>query len=389
MKVLIVHNYYAQYGGEDRVVDSQQALLRENGFEVVVFFRRNDAIRGLFGSFKALLAMFLPLRTLLEIGVLVLRERPDVAHVHNTFPLISPLVLPLLRVLGIPVAVTLHNYRAICPTAMLFYDEQVCDRSVAVGAMWAFGRRIYRRSRLQTAALVLLIEIHKIFGTWWRCANRVLVLSEHAKEIFVRSGFVRGKITVMPNFSVGPVENIRGHVGRGALYVGRLSPEKGVELLVQSWSGLQYPLYIVGDGPLQDQLKEKATENISFLGRLNEADVREKMREALFLVVPSLWYEMFPMTLLEAYSEGLPTLASNIGSLREIIHDHETGCLFDVGNASSLAQKAEMMIANPLFCEKLGLAARREWEEIYSPEAGCRHLREIYSTMTQKNTGRA
>lgn len=378
-RVLILHNHYQQSGGEDVVVVNEEALLRAHGHEVYLHSVSNDSIRGLLS--KVVTAWQTPYSRwgCREAERIIEKTRPDVVHVHNFFPLLTPSVYDACRKAKVPVVQTLHNYRTICPGALLMRDGKPCEDCIQGTAYQAVLHGCYRGSRLGSLAVARMVETHRRLGTWINKVDRFIALVEFSKRKFMEAGFPSEKISVKPNF----VEKVNLEAGKeekriGALYVGRLSEEKGIETLLRAWKDLDTPLNIVGDGPLMARVKDSASESVAVLGRREPLQVAEEMTRAEFMVMPSEWYEGFPMTIVEAFAQGLPVIASRLGAMAEIIEDNVTGLHFIPGDAEDLARKVRWAREHPEEMGRMGVHASRVYEKKYTPETNYRKLMEIY-----------
>jgi glycosyltransferase involved in cell wall biosynthesis len=382
MRILIVHNHYQQAGGEDEVFRAETALLRERGHSVFTLTAENGPVRG---RLDALIAARDAVwssdfrRTLTEsLG----QTRPDVAHFHNTFFRVSPSAYYACRDAGVTVVQTLHNYRLVCPAATFYRAGRVCEDCVGRDvALPGIRHGCYRRSRGQTAVVAGMLTAHRWLGTWQRGVDGYIAMTEFAREKFISGGLPAEKIAIKPNFC--PVDPGRGEGDGGyALFVGRLSPEKGVATLMAAWRRLggRVPLYVVGDGPLAAAVGEfvRKTERCHWLGWQPKAKVLAMMREARVLVVPSEWYEMFPLVLAEAYATGLPVIGSRLGSVGEIIDDGRTGLHVRPGDAEDLATKVEWAFSHPKELAEMRTHARAEYEAEYTPDSNYHRLMEIY-----------
>ena len=386
MKVALIHNAYQQSGGEDAVVAAETLQLQLNGHTVVPFLRHNNELREL-GILRSLTlgvdtiwgaASYRLLRQLLA------SEKPDVAHFHNTFPLISPSAYYACVEAGVPVIQTLHNYRLLCPAATLFRDGAVCESCLGKKVAWpGVLHACYRDSFLQTSATAAMLTTHKFLGTWQNKVTTYIALSEFAREKFIQGGLLGNRIVVKPN-SVSPDPGAKKNRGDYALYVGRLAEEKGIRVLLDAWDRLpeSIPLVIAGDGPLmpvvQSAISRRKTNNVKAVGHVSPAGVLARMRDARFLIFPSLWFEGFPMTVAESFASGLPVIASDIGSLRGIVEDSRVGLRFRAGDSDDLAVKAEWAWNHPDELVILGARARAEFEAKYTAERNYRRLVEIY-----------
>jgi glycosyltransferase involved in cell wall biosynthesis len=390
MKVLLAHNYYQRPGGEDAVMKAECELLKAAGHHVSTYLRHNDEIERLGFGGKA----FVPLQTLWaqgsarQLGEILRREKPDVAHFHNTFPLISPSAYYACREAGVPVVQTLHNYRLLCPTATFFRNGQVCEECVQHSLWRAVGYGCYRRSRLATATVALMLAAHQSQQTWTEMIDCYVTPTEFARKKFIEAGFPADLIVSKPNF-VQPDPGVRESRGEYALFVGRLEPEKGLSTLVLAWKelGKTIPLRIVGEGSLRATLETEAAQNgltnITFAGQLNYAETIAAMKRARFLVFPSECYETFGRTIAEAFACGVPVLASRLGAMEEIVEHNRTGLHFSPAAPHDLAKTVRWAWAHPNRMAEMGRTARAEYEAKYTAKRNYRLLMDIYERAIQ------
>ena len=385
MKIVLVHNTYLEQGGEDVVFWQERRLLQEAGHQVLEYQRFNHEMQ----QYSAVRRLTMIGRTVWasdsyrEFTNLLQQNRPDVVHVHNTFPLISPSILWACQRERVPVVHTLHNYRLLCPGANFIRDRKPCE-DCTHGSIWqSVAHGCYRNSRPQTAAVALMLSVHRAKKTWTQAVDRYIVLTEFARSRFVNAGFSPDKIVIKPNF-VDPDPGKRTCDPSYALFVGRVSEEKGASTLLKAWRQLpkHCSLRIVGDGPcsaeLESQVKAEKLSNISFTGRLPRERVIEEMKGARFLVFPSQLYENLPLTIIEAFACGVPVLASKLGAMQEIVSENRTGLFFEAGNADDLARVAKLAWEQPEYMHKMGDHARAEYEAKYTAAANYRQLVEIY-----------
>lgn len=391
MLVFTAHNAYRVFGGEDVVYQAECELLKVKGHEVVTYHVTNEDIGGGLRQVAVAPGVVWSSRSKRAIGRLLREHRPDVAHFHNTFPLISPAAYWACAEAGVPVVQTLHNYRLVCPNAMLMYGGQVCDGHPGRARLIrCVLRGCYHDSRAQTAVVAAMLAVHRFLGTWQEKVDAYVALTEFARARLIEMGLPREKVFVKPNF-VHPDPGARERNGqaRYALFVGRLSPEKGVETLLRAWHRLpRVPLKVVGGGPLEARMRrlvsEGRMENVELLGQRPREEALACVKEAAFLVFPSEWYEGFPMTIVEAFACGVPVLASGLGSAGEIVEEGRTGLHFAPGDAEDLAAKAEWAWAHPQAMAEMGRQARREYEAKYTAEKNYRILMEIYAQATAR-----
>lgn len=377
MRILIVHNAYQLHGGEDSVCANEAELLRAAGHDVSVLRADNAGISGGLAAAKAAVGTTYSLSGKRMVADAIAAHRPDVVHVHNFFPLISPSMFDACRAAGVPVVWSLHNYRIACANGLLLRDEKPCELCVSQPPFAAIRYRCYRGSMAGSAALAISIGYHRLAGTWKHKVDRFIALNRFARGKFIEAGLPPERIVIKPNFVADPGPS-GNHPRAGALFVGRLSEEKGVRTLIAAWRGIAAPLTIVGDGPLRAELEATAPANVTFAGLKDADGVRAHMRAAAMLVVPSTWYENFPMTIVEAFAVGTPVVASRLGALPEIVEDGVSGLLFDAGDADHLRQTATALLTDPDRAAKLGAGARAEYAKTMTPGANLKMLETIY-----------
>ncbi len=381
MKVLMCHNAYRWPGGEDRVYADEARLLEAHGHEVVRFERDNHGVASM-GGLELLRKTIWNRDTEAEITELVRRERPDVLHCHNTFPLISPSVYAAAQSSDVAVVQTLHNYRLICPGAQLMRDGRICEDCVGkIIAAPGVLHSCYRDSRAASTAVAAMLGYHRLKRTWTGQVDRYIALTDFARQKFIRGGLPEGRIAVKPNF-VGQDPGTGEGEGGYAVFVGRLSEEKGVSVLLDAWRRLpaDTSLKIVGDGPLADVVAASARDDarITWLGQQSSETVFSLMQDAAVLVMPSVWYEPFGLSVIEAFATGTPVIASRTGSLPDLVCENETGFLFEPGDADNLAQTVDRALAAPANLHRMRQAARLEYEQSYTAEANYARVTEIY-----------
>ncbi len=385
MKIFIAHNRYQQAGGEDNVVEAETNLLRNNGHQVYLWAVDNKDLPGGFkGKVETALNTTYSPRSKLRARDLFREFRPDVVHVHNFVPQISPSIFDACRDESVPVVQTLHNYRLICPGAMLMRNGSICEKCITGSPYNGAWHSCYRGSRLGSLVVAHMVAYHRNAGTWADKIDRFVALTEFAKSKFVEGGFPSDRIAVKPNFIVDPLANegiARNQTDQFGLFVGRISEEKGIATLLNAWASLEgkWSLKVAGSGPLETLLRARA--GVESLGRQNSAEISNLMRNAHFLVLPSEWYEGFPLVLVEAFAHGLPVLASKLGSMADVIEDGVTGLLFDPGNSDDMAQKARWLFENPEQSRLFGENARRRYLEKYTAEINYEQLMKIYRSV--------
>ncbi len=389
MKILFVHNKYQQAGGEDSVVFTEINLLRNFGGLVELAFRENDVINSIYSKASVFFSVTYSLKSKLWMTKKIESFSPDIVHIHNYFPLLSPSIYDACIEAAVPVVQTLHNYRTICPGALLMRGGQVCELCVSGSPYQAILHCCYRNSILGTLAVARMVSYHRSKGTWREKIDRFIALTDFAKNKFVEAGFPEEKIVVKPNFVENPLNiKSKGLREAKALFVGRISQEKGVSDLMSAWDQLDYPLLLAGDGPEFERFKNSCNNNaVTFLGAQAKEKVYNLMTHSQFLVMPSICYEGFPLVLVEAFAHGLPVICSCLGSMAEIVEDGVTGLHFEAGNPDDLSKKVEWMISHSEECREMGENARATYLEKYTPEINYKILMDIYQEAIDFNKG--
>lgn len=375
MNVLFAHNAYQHVGGEDAVVDSEMALLRSRGHDVALYKRHNDELKTMAPATAAASAMWSP-RSVRELDALCQHFQPDLIHVHNTFPLISPSIYWAAARRRVPVVQTLHNFRLLCPQGAFLRNGRICEDCMGKLPWRAVGRRCYRGSMSQSAVLSAMLGAHRAAGTYRHHVTRYIALSAFSRDRFIAAGLPAQRVLIKPNF-VEAREPPDARPRQGGLYVGRLAEEKGIGTLLDAVRrGGVSGVTAIGAGPLEAQVAD--TLGDAFVGFQSRDDIMRKMRGAAFLIVPSLCLEQMPTTILEAFACGLPVIASRLGALANIVDEQVTGLLFKAGDPTDLAEKIAWAHAHPEEMRRMGQAARAEYESRYTPSINYHLLLGIY-----------
>jgi len=383
MRILIAHNYYQQPGGEDHVFAAEAELLESHGHDILRYSVHNDTLNHLSRMAMARLTLWND-AIYHELLDLFRQARPDVAHFHNTFPLISPAAYYAARDAGVAVVQTLHNYRLLCANAYFYRDKRVCEDCLGRFVPWpGVVHACYQANRAASAVVTALLITHRVRRTWADLVDVYAALTEFAREKFIRGGLPAEKIVVKPNF-VYPDPGRGQGCGGYALFVGRLTPEKGVETLLAAWERLggRVPLKIVGGGPLAASVAQVAKRHnaIEWLGKQPAECVLTLMKEAHVLVCPSLWYEGLPVVIVEAYAVGLPIIASDLGAMSSLITHGRTGLHFRPGDPDDLAAQVAWVFTHPEQLAHMRREARAEFEAQYTSERNYQMLMDIYET---------
>ena len=392
LKVVLVHGYYQQAGGEDQVFAAESELLEAQGHQVLRYTVHNERIERM-SPLSLAGATVWHRSSYRDLRALVRREQPDLVHFHNTFPLISPAGYYAAKAEGRPVVQSLHNYRLLCPNALFFRDGHACEDCRGRLVPWpGVLHACYRGSRPASGAVAAMITTHHALQTWTRMVDTYISLTGFARRKFIQGGLPAEKIVVKPNF-IHPDPGLGEGRGNYALFVGRLSVEKGIDDLLAAWERLgdRVVLKIVGDGPLADRVARATRKlgGVEWLGRQPRDRVLALMKEAAMLVFPSVCYEGFPLVIAEAFAVGLPVVASDLGSAASLVEPGRTGLHFRSEDAEDLADKVGLTLANRGTLAGMRRAARREFEARYTSEQNYRQLLGIYGSVAGEAATRA
>ncbi len=384
MRILLVHNYYQEPGGEDVVFKAEFELLKKKHISVITYTDYNKRLRNA-NFFKIATNAIWSRKTYLKIYNLIQEKKTEIVHFHNIFLCISPAAYYACKKLGAAVIQTLHNYRMICPGALLFRKGKVCEQCIGKTIAWSgMLHGCWRNSRAGTALVTAMLVVHRLIKTWKEKVDIYIALTEFAKKKFIEGGLPQEKIVVKPNFVYPDPGAKNFKTGDYALFVGRLSKEKGLFTLLKAWKKVKnVPLKIAGDGPLRRSLEDFVVRNnlskkVEFLGRCSREEVINLMHKARFLIAPSESYETFNIAIAEAFACGLPVIASKLGAMEELIEDGRTGLHFTPGDPEDLADKVEWAWNNNEVIAEMGYEARKEYEAKYTAEKNYEMLMKIY-----------
>lgn len=381
MRVLVAHNKYQQTGGEDQVFAAETALLEANGHRVFRYSLHNSRLAGMNPLDSARVTVWNH-SSYRELRSLIRKEKPGVVHFHNTLPLISPAGYYAARAEGVPVVQSLHNYRLVCPNALFFRQGHVCEDCQGKLIPWpGVLHACYRESRPASGAVAAMLSAHRLLRTWAKMVDVYIALTDFAREKLIESSLPAEKIVVKPNF-LHPDPGFGRVRENYALFVGRLSVEKGLDSLIGAWDRLggRLPLKILGDGPLANRVSEASRRigGIEWLGQRSRERALDLMSRARFLVFPTLCYENFPLVVVEAFAVGLPIIASDLGSVSSLVDHGRTGLLFRPGDPGDLADKVRWALAHPAELNDMRREARLEFETKYTAAKNYQQLMEIY-----------
>lgn len=395
MNVLLAHNFYQQPGGEDQTFADEGRLLEQHGHVVGRFTMDNDAVDTIGKLTVARQTVWNgPARQSLRKAIRETGAR--IVHFHNTFPLISPAGYYAAHDEGAAVVQTLHNYRLMCVTATFCRNGRLCEDCLGRAVAWpGIFHGCYRGSRAGSAAVAAMLAFHRLKGTWRREVDVYIALSEFGRKKFIEGGLPPDKLMVKPIFS-DPDPGLGAGQGDFALFVGRLSAEKGIATLLAAWPRIYADtgtkLKIIGNGPLRSSAEAASgkASGIEYLGRLeSQQEVYATMGAAQALIFPSIWYEGQPRTIVESLAKGTPILASRLGSMPEMVEGGRTGLLFEPGNPDDLARQARVLLSAQADRQRMRQAARLEFESRYTAEQNYPLLMRCYERALKESGGPA
>lgn len=388
MKILLTHNFYGSEApsGENEVFEIERSLLSSHGHNVQEFVRHSDEIRaqGVWGLLRG--GMSTPWNPWMaaKIRQKVDEFQPDVVHVHNTFPMLSPSIFYAVGKQAARV-LTLHNYRVFCAAAIpMRRDGTICTKCLDQQSSWpSIVHNCYRNSAIANMPLAASVALHRFLGTWSRQVDAFIALTDFQRDLMVSAGLPADRVFVKPNFFPGNPAPIEwGKRNSVAVFAGRLSQEKGVATLVKAWRkwGSGAPeLRIIGDGPLRTELERLATgARIKFLGRVPSSEAQSEIAQAKLLVLPSDWFECFPMVIREAFAFGTPAAVSNVGPLPSIVQHQENGLVFSAGSPDSLLHEVSAAWQTTGKLQAMGTKARLTYESRYTEDINYQQLMAIY-----------
>ena len=386
LRILMLHNRYRIVGGEDVSTDAQVDLLRSAGHEVVLLEDTNERVDEL-GMLRTAATAIWSGSSRKRVGEVLAGSAFDVVHVQNFFPLFSPSVYYAAHDHAVPVVQSLRNFRMLCPEGMLHRDGKVCADCVGKTFAWpAVAHRCYRDSARGSAVVAAMSTGHRWAGTWSRRVARYVAPSEYTREVYELAGWDSTKIEVIPNF-VHPEPTVGGGTGDYALFIGRLARVKGIDTLLQAWTGgaLTTPLRIVGDGPMRADVEAVAAshDHIAYLGQVEQPRLSALMGDAKFVVVPTRGIESFGRVVVEAMATGTPAIVADHAGLRETMLGSPSGLRFPPGDATALVASVHSLLASGDM-QQMRVAARRDYEERFSGEVALRRWVDLYRRVQEE-----
>ncbi|MDX1640823.1 MAG: glycosyltransferase family 4 protein [Balneolaceae bacterium] len=393
MKILQVHNKYKISGGEWTVFNQEYDLLKQHHSVEQLIVDNRKEISSIFDKLKLVFSTHYNKSSKKWMKKKLEEGRPDLMHVHNFFPLLTPSIFDAAREAGIPSVLTLHNFRLIHPNGLMYHKGKIDTRSVTGSAYRCVSDAVYRDSKLQTAVVAHMIEYHRKHETWKRVPTLFIALTEFSKQKFIEGGLPGDRIVVKPNFIEDPVKKNPGLMESNTsksqfIYVGRISHEKGIEDLLDCWMkhNIEAKLVITGDGPLRKKLEKKtaAFSQIQWLGEIPRNDIITSLAESRALIFPTRCFEGLPMILVEAMSVGCPVITSKIGNPRALVDHEVNGLHFEPGNTDHLHEQIRFIQQNEEETLKIGKRAREKYLNNFTPEQNYRQLLDIYRLAIEK-----
>jgi len=396
MKIAIVHNAYGLISGEDVVVNNLATLLEKRDITVQWFSRSSAEIEETkLGKIPAFFSGIHNPFSRRSFGCFLRQFNPDIVHIHNLYPLISPAILPECTAQGIPVVMTVHNFRLACPNGLLMSHDELCHRCLGGREYWCILRNC-ENSFFKSTGYTIRTAVARILRRYYNHVNHFICLNDFQRDLLIKEGLPADRATVLSNpislnmkipprtlgadKKMDPRQEHSGMTGGGYVaYVGRLSPEKDILTLIESARRLgDLQFKFAGSYHRMPEVIKQKPDNCEFLGQLDAEDLVRFYRDARMVVFATRCYEGFPTVLLEAMSYGLPVVCSRIGGLPMIVEDGVNGLLYEPGNAVELADRIRMLWQDTALCQKLGEAGQRKMQEEYAAERLMDRLIGIY-----------
>jgi len=382
MRILFAHNRYQNLSGEDLAATVEMELLKSHGHSIDLFEVDNAEIVGPVSKVKTALGTVYSPGSRKKLAARIRSFKPAVVHVFNFFPLLSPSIHYACQETGVPVVQKISNFRLICPGALLLRQGRVCEECIGKAFAWpGVLHGCYRESHAGSAVVATMLATHRLLHTWEKAVDAYIARTNFSRGKLIEGGLPPDKIAVVPSFAPDPGTPV-AESGGFAFFAGRLTPEKGIATLLSAWDrlkGSSLSLKVAGDGPLRDEVTRRAcTGGVEYLGALPRNEVQTLMRQAAFLVFPSVCYENFPLSIVEAFAAGRPVVASRTGAMGEIIEDGHTGLHFRAGDPEDLATKIEWASGHLMELSRMGREARAEYLLKYTPERNYQLLVQLY-----------
>jgi glycosyltransferase involved in cell wall biosynthesis len=386
VNILFVHNNYTSRGGEDETVEDEIRLMKVEGHSVDLFSASNKSLKDMNIIQRAVSPVWSS-ASQLRLEEYLNEHQVDLVHVHNCFGVLSPAIFYTLDRLNVPSVLTLHNYRLLCANAQLSRNGDVCEACVESPVPWrAVAYNCYPKGRASNVSLAAMIGLHKFLGTWQSKVDQFVALTEFGKKIFVRGGIPRERLSVVPTY-LNEDPGVGSGSGGYALFAGQHIEAKGIRVLLEAWSkggSSLPPLKIVGEGPLTKEVEAAASKGlVQYLGRVTRDHLIELQKDAVFTIVPSLWYEGTPRVIAESFAVGTPVVASNLGAMKTMIDDSRSGMLFETGSAAALVQTVSRLCSDTAQVKAMRAFCREEYLARYTSQEHLKGLLGVYDKAIQ------
>lgn len=387
MKVFQVYNEQrSRFGGEPTVIQATMRVLAQNGHQSRLIMKSSRVLENsVLKRMNAFWGGVYNVWAYREMRRLIAQDRPDVVHVHSVYPMFSPSILVACRRMKVPVVMTVHSHNLTCPTWYHLYKGRVCEECVG-GHEYRCVLKNCRNNLLESSAYALRSSIARSFRLFHDNVGVLIALTPFARAKLLHAGFRDDQIMVVPNPAAIAEAAAHPSAGEYVAFAGRISPEKGIDTLLAAAAQLpDVPFKVAGDGPALAEMKAKAPQNVEFVGQLGTEKLNEFYQRTRMLVVPSVWFEQFPMVVLEAMGRALPVIGSRIGALPEIIEDGRTGSTFEPGDARDLVRQVRRLWDDPQLCRQMGIAGRRKAVREFTEETYFQNLMAVYQTAIQRS----
>jgi glycosyltransferase involved in cell wall biosynthesis len=393
MQILVVHNRYKIRSGEDSVFFKEVKLLEENGHQVLTWTVDNRELdaSSLLQKIKLAINTTWSWSAYHTMQEKIREHSPEIVHVHNFMPLLSPSIFYACQSMRVPVIQTLHNYRLGCPLSYYSREGKICELCRERSLLESIRLKCYHNSRLETASIAIMLQVHRWLLTWQRAVDGFIVLSDFQHHKMKELGIPEKKMYLKPNFvERAEITTQPYEFGSYYLYVGRLTEEKGIHLLLESYqlSKSKYSLIIVGDGELKDVVISATRDNpmIQYIGTQTPLEVKQWMSNAIALLFPSLWYECLPMTILEAYCCSLPVVSTDVGVMPDMVKSHKTGLIVSPPLPTAMAEAISWVEANAQNWINLKKNLLKEFNQFYFADANYKQMMNIYQTVIKNKS---
>ena len=386
MKILLIHNRYGKFSGEEAVVEFQIKLLRAHGHQVITYFRSSEELEAMPNAkLKAFFSAFYNPKSIREIKSLLVKENPDVVHIHNMYPLISPAILPYIKKKDIPIVMTVHNYRLLCPNGLFFNKGEICEKCTGPAKELNCITNNCEGSLFKSTGYALRNFWARTNKYYHDNVDTFLCLSTLQYKKLIDNGFKRKKLIIIPNSYGGDLTHeVEYKHGQYIGYVGRISPEKGSEIILELAKKLPNLKFKIAGANNNPDVFDNLLENVEYVGFLNKKQLSEFYLDSKFTLFTSVWNETFGLSIIEAFAHKKPVIASHLGASPEIIDDNKTGFIYQSKDLNDLTTKVEHLYFDKLKIKEMGENAYLKLKEKYTPKVYYQKLISIYNQLQKK-----